>query len=200
MSAFTQDLRHALRVMGKNPGFTAIAVSALALGIGANTAIFSVVNGVLLRPLSFKEPDRLVRVGRSFKEGGLGPASIPKYFAWRRAMPVFEGMAAYDFAGPGLNLGGVDKAEQVKGIHVSAEFFTVFGTTPIRGRVFTADEDRPSGPKLAVIGNGLWKRRWGGDAGILGRPIVLNNEPYTVVGILPESFHSARGHLHSAAA
>ena len=190
MSAFTQDLRHALRVMGKNRGFTAIAVSALALGIGANTAIFSVVNGVLLRPLSFKEPDRLVGVGRGFKEGGLGPASIPKYFAWRHAMPAFDAMAAYDFAGPGLNLGGGEKPEQVKGIHVSAEYFTVFGTAPIRGRVFTADEDRPSGPKLAVISGGLWKRRWGGDPGILGRPIVLNNEPYTVVGVLPESFHS----------
>jgi len=190
MSAFTQDLRHALRVMGKNRGFTAIAVSALALGIGANTAIFSVVNGVLLRPLSFKEPDRLVGVGRGFKDGGLGPASIPKYFAWRHAMPAFDAMAAYDFAGPGLNLGGGEKPEQVKGIHVSAEYFTVFGTAPIRGRVFTADEDRPSGPKLAVISGGLWKRRWGGDPGILGRPIVLNNEPYTVVGVLPESFHS----------
>jgi putative ABC transport system permease protein len=190
MSAFTQDFRHALRVMGKNPGFTAIAVSALALGIGANTAIFSVVNGVLLRPLSFSDPDRLVRVGRAFKEGGIGAASIPKYLAWRGAMPAFEGMAAYDFAGPGINLGGGDKPEQVKGIHVSAEFFTVFGTSPIRGRTFTSQEDRPAGPKLAVISSGLWKLRWGGDAGILGRPVVLNNEPYTVIGILPEIFHS----------
>ena len=190
MSAFTQDLRHALRVMGKNRSFTAIAVSALALGIGANTAIFSVVNGVLLRPLSFQDPDRLVRIGRGYPGGGSGQASIPKYLAWRRAMPAFEGMAAYDFSGPGINLSGSDKAEQLKGIHVSAEYFTVFGTKPIRGRVFTAAEDRPGGPKLAVISYGLWKRRWGGDTGILGRGIVLDNEPYTLIGVLPENFHS----------
>src|SRR5215831_9125016 len=114
MSAITQDSRQALRIMGNNPGFTVIAISALALGIGANTAIFSVVDGVLLRPLAFKNPDRLVRLGRGFKDGGSGSASIPKYFAWRRAIAAFEGIAAYDFSGPGLNVGG-DKAEQVKG-------------------------------------------------------------------------------------
>src|SRR5579864_4860004 len=190
MSAFLQDLRLALRIMAKNRGFTAVAVSALALGIGANTAIFSVVNGVLLKPLAFKDPDRLVRVGRSFKDGGMGSASIPKYNAWRHAMPAFEGMAAYDFAGPGINLSGTEKAEQVKGIHVTADFFTVFGTTPIRGRAFNADEDRPGGPKLAVISYGLWTRRWGADPSIVGQPIVLNSEPYMVIGVLPESFHS----------
>ena len=191
MSAFTQDIRQALRAMRKNPGFTAVAVSALALGIGANTAIFSVINGVLLKPLSFHDPDRLVRVGRRFKgDTGLAGASIPKYFAWRQAMPAFEGMAAYDFSGPGINLGGTGKPEQVKGIHVSSEYFTVFGVTPIRGRVFTGDEDRPNGPKLAVISYGLWNRHWAADPDILGRLIVLNNEPYTVIGILPRSFHS----------
>jgi predicted permease len=190
MSALTQDLRHSLRVMGKSPGFTSIALAALALGIGANTAIFSVVNGVLLQPLPFKDPDRLVRVGRSFKDGGIGAASIPKYVAWRQAMAAFDGMTAYDFAGPGLNLGGGEKLEQVKGIHVSADFFGVFGTAPIHGRVFTADEDRPGGPRLAVIGYGLWKRRWGGERDVVGRPIVLNSEPFTVIGVLPEAFHS----------
>ena len=190
MSAFTQDLRQALRVMGKNPGFTAIAVSALALGIGANTAIFSVVNGVLLRPLPFQDSGRLVQVGRGFRNGGLGSASIPKYVAWRQAGAAFDGMTAYDFAGPGLNIGGTDIPEQVKGIHVSAEFFPVFGAVPAIGRVFSAEEDRPGGPKLAVVSYGLWKRRWGGDPGILGRSVVLNSEPYTVVGVLQQSFHS----------
>ncbi|HLK46569.1 MAG TPA: ABC transporter permease [Bryobacteraceae bacterium] len=190
MSAFTQDLRHSLRVMRKNPGFTAIAVAALALGIGANTAIFSVVNGVLLRPLSFKDPDRLVRVGRNFRGKGVNATSLPKYFAWRSAMSAFEGMAIYDFTGPGLNLSGSDRAEQVKGIHVSSEFFTVFGTAPFRGRTFTETEDRPGGPKLAVISYGLWQRRWAANPAILGQPMTLNGEPFTVIGILPENFHS----------
>jgi len=190
MSAFTQDLRHALRVMGKNRGFTAIAVSALALGIGANTAIFSVVNGVLLQPLPFKNASRLVQVGRSFKGGCCGSASIPKYMAWRQAGAAFDGMTAYDFVGPGLSLGGTDTPEQVKGIHVSADFFSVFGAVPAIGRVFTPEEDRPGGPKMAVVSFGLWKRRWGSDPGILGRTVVINSEPYTVIGVLAQTFHS----------
>jgi len=190
MSTFTQDVRLALRVMGKSPGFTAIAVSALALGIGANTAIFSVVNGVLLQPLPFKDPDRLVTVARLFKDGGLGAASVPKYMVWRQTNQVFDAMTAYDFAGPGLNLSTGDKPEQVKGIHVSAEFFEVFGATPLAGRTFSKDEDRPGGPRLAVISHGLWKRHWGGDPNVIGRPIVLNGEPYTLAGVLGHDFHS----------
>src|SRR5579859_1465269 len=191
MPALTQDLRHALRVMGKNPGFTAIAVAALALGIGANTAIFSVVNGVLLQPLPFKDSDRLVQIGRGYRKGGFNAStSIPKYMAWRQAGAAFDGIAAYDFVGPGLNIGGADTPEQVKGIHVSAEFFTVFGAAPTIGHVFTSEEDRPGGPKLAVISYGLWKRRWGADHGVLGRSLVLNSEPYTIIGVLPRSFHS----------
>ncbi|HET9318514.1 MAG TPA: ABC transporter permease, partial [Bryobacteraceae bacterium] len=175
MSALTQDLRHALRVMGKNPGFTAVAVAALALGIGANTAIFSVVNGVLLQPLPFKDSDRLVQIGRDYRQGGFNaPTSIPKYMAWRQAGAAFDGMTAYDFVGPGLNIGGADTPEQVKGIHVSAEFFTVFGAAPAIGHVFTTEEDRPGGPKLAVVSYGLWKWRWGADPGVLGRSLVLN--------------------------
>jgi putative ABC transport system permease protein len=191
MSSLTQDLRHTLRVLRNSPGFTAVAVTALALGIGTNTAIFSVVNGLLLQPLPFKTADRLVRVGRKFREGGEGGgASIPKYVTWKNDSQVFSAMTAYDFAGPGLNLSGGDVPEQVKGIHVTAGFFEVFGATPVVGRTFTADEDRPGGPRLAVIGYGLWKRRWGGDANIVGRPIVLNGEPYTVTGVLAENFHS----------
>ena len=190
MSTFTQDVRLALRVMGKSPSFTAIAVSALALGIGANTAIFSVVSGVLLQPLPFKDPDRLMTVGRSFKDGGLGGASVPKYMVWRQTSQVFDAMTAYDFAGPGLNLSTGDKPEQVKGIHVSAEFFEVFGATPFAGRTFSKDEDRPGGPRLAVISYVLWKRHWGGDPNVIGRPIVLNGEPFTLAGVLGHDFHS----------
>src|SRR5207237_544672 len=130
MDWFRADLRTATRVLAKSPAFTLIAVSALALGIGANTAIFTVVNRVLLSPLPYPEPDRIMALGRSFKNGGNGYSiSIPKYMTWRDNH-VFESMALYDFAGPGLNLGGGDRPEQVKGIHVSAGFFNVFGVKP----------------------------------------------------------------------
>jgi putative ABC transport system permease protein len=130
MSALTQDLRHALRVMGKNPGFTAIAVAALALGIGANTAIFSVVNGVLLQPLPFKDSDRLVQIGREYRQGGFNATtSIPKYMAWRQASAAFDGMAAYDFVGPGST--------------------SAAPTPPSRSKVFTSQ--RSSSPSLARL-------------------------------------------------
>ncbi len=191
MSVFVQDLRLALRVFRNNPAFTAVAVAALALGIGANTAIFSVVNGVLLQPLPFKEANRLMRLSRGYQNGGTGDAvSIPKFNAWKKGNQVFESIAAYDFAGPGLNLGGGDVPEQVKGIHVSSEFFAVFGVSPVLGRIFNADEDRPGGPRLTVLSYGLWRRRYGSDPSMLGRPLNLNGDQYTVIGVLAENFHS----------
>jgi putative ABC transport system permease protein len=190
MDWFKADLRMAARVLAKNPGFTLIAVSALALGIGANTAIFTVVNRVLLSPLPYPEADRIMALGRSFKNGGAGYSiSIPKYMAWRENH-VFESMTLYDFAGPGLNIGGGDRPEQVKGIHVSAGFFSVFGARPALGRTFTDDEDRPNGPRTAVVSFELWRTRYGGDPQFVGRMLDLNGEPYTVVGIMPPGFQS----------
>ncbi len=155
MPSLTQDLRLALRVFAKNPGFTAIAVSALALGIGANTAIFSVVNGVLLEPLPFKHADRIVRVARKYPDFRGDAVSIPKYTLWKQQNGVFDAITAYDLAGPGLNLSGGDVPEQVKGIHVSAEFFQVFGAAPAIGRTFTGKRNRQTdGPQWrAVRGN-----------------------------------------------
>jgi predicted permease len=190
MSSFTQDLRLAFRVFAKNPAFTAIAVSALALGIGANTAIFSVVNGVLLEPLPFKNADRIMRVARKYPDGRGDAVSIPKFTTWKQQNSVFEYMAAYDLAGPGFNLSGGDVPEQIKGIHVSSEFFPLFGASPLFGRTFTAEEDRPGGPRLAVVSHGLWKRRFGGDPNFIGKPMTLNGEPYTVIGVLSERFYA----------
>src|SRR5438128_6340166 len=150
MESFAADARQAFRMMKKSPGFTAVAISALALGIGANTAIFSVVNAVLLQPLPYPEPDRMVKLGRKFSEGTGYSNSIPKYMAWRHNQ-VFSAMAAYDQGGPGLNLSGGDRPEQVKALHASAEYFNVFGVKPQIGRTFSADEDSPNGPKVAVI-------------------------------------------------
>jgi predicted permease len=183
------DLRHAFRVFRKSPGFTTIAVAALALGIGANTAIFSVINVVLLKPLPYPEPDRIMQIARAFPGGVGNSASITKFNAWKKN-DVFQAMAAYDFAGPGMNVGGSDHPEQVKGIHVSSEFFRVFGVSPVLGRTFTADEDMPSGPKVAVVSYQLFSHRLGGDLRLVGTPIRIAGESTTVVGVLPATFKS----------
>ncbi len=193
MSSILSDLRHSLRVLVANPGFTTVAVAALALGIGANTAIFSVVNAVLLAPLPYPQSDRIMRIERGFKgrpDNGGGDTSIPKFMAWKKANQTFEAMALYDFSGPGLNLGSGDHPQQVKGIHVSAEYFQVFGVSPSSGRTFLPQEDLPNGPKAAVLSNDVWRTSFGSDPSLVGKPILLGGDPYTVVGILPATFHS----------
>jgi hypothetical protein len=155
------DLRYAIRMLLKSPGFTAIAVAALALGISANTAIFTVIDRVLLRPLPYKDADRLVILLRKFPNG-IGPSiSIPKFNVWKTATGI-ENAPADDFVGAGMNLSSDGLPEQVKTIHVSENYFRLFAVNPILGRTFTHDEDGPNGPKVAVISNGLWKRRFGG--------------------------------------
>src|SRR5262245_11264267 len=183
------DLRHAVRIAFLNPRFSFAAVAALTLGIGANTAIFSVVNGVLLRPLPYREPDRLMQLCRAFPNGAGCPTSIPKFTAWRAAKS-FEGVAAYDFAGPGMNISAGDRPEQVKGIHVSVDFFRVFGARTVLGRTFTAEEDRPNGPRVVVLSHRLFADRFGSDPQVLMRPLTINGEPFTVVGVLERAFQS----------
>ena len=192
MSSLLSDLRHAFRVLTSNPGFTTVAVAALALGMGANTAIFSVVNAVLLAPLPYPQSDRIVRIRRGYKgsDDSGDSVSIPKFMAWKKANQTFQAMALYDFSGPGLSLGSGDRPQQVKGIHVSAEYFQVFGVSPSIGRTFLPQEDQPNGGKAAVLSNDLWRNRFGSDPSMVGQPILLGGDPYTVVGILPASFHS----------
>jgi predicted permease len=190
MENFLQNLRYGLRALGKNPGFAVVAILTLGLGIGANTAIFSVVNAVLLQPLSYPNPDRLVELELTSQQGNSDATSIPKFNVWREQTQVFDSVAAYDFNGPGINLTGGDRPEQIKGIHVSAEYFRVFGAPITLGRTFSAEEDRPGGPALAVISNGLWRSRFGGDPGIISRTIDLGGEPYTVIGVLGPAFKS----------
>jgi putative ABC transport system permease protein len=188
METLIADLKQAFRMFRQSPGFTATAVSALALGIGANTAIFSVINTVLLMPLPFPAPDRIVVLMNSSPQGSGPAASVPKYNLWRRQTSVLEDIAAYDTGGPGLNLSGGDRPEQLKGIHVSYEFFHLFGATPVLGRTFTADEDRPRGGHFAVLSNGLWQRRFGSDPAMVGKTLALGGEPYTVIGVLGPDF------------
>lgn len=188
MESFAMDVKHALRMIRRSPGFAAAAVAALALGIGANTAIFSVINTVLLKPLPYPASDRIVSLMTSTPQGAFPTASVPKYNTWRAQTQVLSDVAAYDTGGPGLNLSGGDKPEQLKGIHVSREFFSLFGASTTVGRTFTGEEDRPGGGNVVVISHGLWLRRFGGDPAITGRRLTLGGEGYTIVGVLAPNF------------
>ena len=144
MNTLVHDLKHTIRMLRRTPGFTLTAIAALALGIGANTAIFSVVNAVLLKPLPYPDPDRIVQLMGVTPQGNFAVASVPMYNIWREQTQALEDVAAYDNGGPGINIGGGDRPEQVKGIHVSHEFFRLFGVPVPLGRAFTAEEDRPA--------------------------------------------------------
>jgi putative ABC transport system permease protein len=185
---FSADVSYAFRILRRSPGFTTTAVLALALGIGANTAIFTVVNSVLLQPLAYPEPDRLVQLELSSPQGNANITSIPKYIAWRAQTQAFSDVAAYDVGGPGINLTGNGLPEQLKGIHVSASYFRVFGAPLVVGRSFSDEEDRPGGPKLAVLSNGLWHNRFGGNPSLIGKTLELGGESYVVTGVLGPNF------------
>ncbi len=188
METLAHDLKHSLRMLYRSPGFTLTAVVALALGIGANAAIFSVVNTVLLKPLPFPQPDRIVVLVNTGPQGSFPAASVPRYNAWRAQDLVLEDVAAYDTGGPGINITGSDRPEQVKGIHVSHEFFDLFGASTQLGRSFTPDEDRPRGGSVVVISDGLWQRRFGSDPSIVGKPLNLGTDAYTIIGVLNPQF------------
>jgi putative ABC transport system permease protein len=185
---FGQDLRYGLRTLRKNLGFTVVAVIALALGIGANSAIFSVVNAVLLRPLPYKDPERLVMVWEDDTKHGY-PNDTPaaaNYIDWRDQNKVFEGMAAT--ADQSFNLTGTGDPERLDGKRVSANFFDLLGVAPRLGRTFAPEEDAPGANRVVIMSHGLWQRRFGSDAGLVGKTINLNGEPHTVVGVMPAGF------------
>jgi putative ABC transport system permease protein len=184
-----QDVRYAARSLRKSPGFTLVAAITLALGVGANTAIFGVVNAVMLRPLPFSNPDQLVRIWESNVERGWPTfaASHPNFLDWRAQAKSFQGMAAMDNIGLTWTSGG--EAEVLQGMRVTATFLPTLQMAPVLGRNFLDEEDRPGGNTRAVLlGHGFWRRAFGGDAGAVGRTMTLNALPYTVVGVLPASF------------
>jgi predicted permease len=186
ISDLRQDLRYGLRMLLKNPGFTAIAVLALALGIGANSAIFSVVNTLLLRPLPYKNPSQLVVIWENATHLGF-PKNTPSpanFLDWQKQNTLFEGMAA--FAERSFNLTGIGEPERLDGRRVSANLFDLLGVKPLLGRTFVAEEDKP-GTKVVLLNESLWKRRFGSDPGVIGRALALNGESYTVVGVLPNN-------------
>lgn len=183
-----RDLRFAVRTLLRQPGFTAVAVATLALGIRANTAIFTVVEGVLLRPLPYPGPDRLVILWMHNPAQGIEEdiTSYPNFTDWRRGAKSFDGITAYSGASLALTSGG--EPEQIRGAVVTEDFFRVLGVPPQAGRVFRADETTAGRHQVAILSDGLWRRRFGGDAGIVGRSIRLDSESYEVVGVMPRSF------------
>jgi putative ABC transport system permease protein len=188
-----QDLRFGARMLFKNPGFTLIAVVTLALGIGANTAIFSVVNAVLLRALPYPEPGRLVRFwesnpGRGWLEFA---ASAPNFADWRKQQSVCEQLAAYEFNN--FNFTGSGEPERVAALRVTANLFSVLGVAPAHGRNFLPEEEQSGRNHVAVLSDGLWRRRFGADPNLIGRQIQLSGESYTVVGVMPPDFQFSQG-------
>ena len=182
-----QDLRHAVRWLVRNPGFTAVAVATLALGIGANTAIFSVVRGVLLKPLPYAQPERLVQIWeRSDREHRVRheiPFAPPVLSDWRERNRSLEGLAAYsDWT---FNLTGGEAPERLRATLVSADFFRLLGVAPVAGRTFAEGEDRPGHDFVAVLGANLWSRRFGRDPRAIGSAITLDGNAYTVIGVVP---------------
>jgi predicted permease len=187
MRTLIQDLRYGARILVKKPGFTLIAVVTLALGIGANTAIFTIVNAVLLRPLPYPESERLVHIGRAFSGADAGALNEPKFVFLRDHAHSFEAVAGTQ-PGPDLYLSDGGEAEYVGSMAVTAGFFRTLGMSPAIGRGFTAEEDSAAGESVAILGDGLWRRRFVADGGIIGRKITLNDAAYTVVGIMPPGF------------
>ena len=192
MDTLLQDLRYAIRMLGKRRGFTAVAIITLALGIGANTATFNVVNAVLLRPLPFKEPDRLVSISHSYPKQGLTAfVSAPGFIDYRGQSDLFENSAVS--TGWNINLTGQGEPERVQGRLVSAGFFPTLGFVAALGRVFLEEEDLPGKNRVVVLSNGLWQRRFGSDPAILDRQLTLNGENYTVIGVMPAEFEFNSG-------
>jgi len=186
MELSLRHLRLATRSLRRHPGFALLVVLTLTLGIGAPTAVFSLVSGVMLRPLPFEDPDRVVLVWEK-PPGGTRFAVAPANFLdWQRHNQSFEAMAA--IAGATVNLTGTDEPERIRGRRVSASFFPILGVSPVVGRTFLPEEDQPDGERVVVLSHGLWQRRFGSDPSVVGRTVSLDRESYTVIGVMPKDF------------
>ena len=199
LDALRQDVRYGLRMLRRAPGFTAAALTTLALGIGANTAIFSVVDAVLLRPLPFPDADRLVTIGDRNADGRSSNVGFATMVEWRERSRSFEQLALMRSSLPTLVTNG--EAERLLGVRVSANYFDMMGVRPALGRPFTWDEDRPDHRFVAILSDSLWRRRFGADPSIVGRTIVLSELEFRIVGVMPPSFEplDARRYFGTAA-
>ena len=184
-----RDLRFALRSLGKTPGFTAVAIIVIAVGIGVSTAVFSVIDTVLLKPLAYPDPQSLVMLMNTGPHGAFPGANVPKFNIWHQQTGIFQQVAGYDTGGAGLNLTGGDHPQQVQGVHVTADYFALFGAPVIAGRTCASDaKTSPNGGHVIVLSYGLWKSRFGGDPKIVGATIQVEKQPYLVVGVIGRNF------------
>jgi hypothetical protein len=181
-----QDVRYAGRMLGKNPGFSAVIVLTLALGIGANAALFSVVNGVLLNPLPFPQPEQLVALNQSKPNVAAGSISYPNFLDWQKENQTFSAMAISRESS--FALVGTGEAERVRGRRCSVNLFSVLGVAPALGRNFLPGEDEPGASPVVMISAGLWQRRFGGASDVAGKSLTVDDRSYTIVGVLPASF------------
>jgi putative ABC transport system permease protein len=188
MTTLIQDLRYGLRMLARNPGFTAVAALTLALGIGANTAIFSLVNGVFLRPLDYKDAGRLVFIAATSRERGvkIDVTSYPDFADWRAQNHVFNGLAAYRLQE--YDLSGGNQPERIRGVRISEDLLPLLDEKPVLGRTFLPEEFQPGKNHEVLVSDGVWRRLFGSDPGLVGRTLKLNDEIYTVVGIMPPRF------------
>ena len=184
MDALVQDLRFSVRALRRSPGFVAAAVLCLGLGLGANATVYSILDGMLLRPLPFADVDRLVSVGRSSRTtGGMNAVALPYLLELRARSRTVTPLAAY--AAGAMSIDGSQGSEPVEGARVSAEFFSILGARPLLGRGFVPEESAPGAPRVVVLSDALWRERYGSDSGIVGRAIALDGQPTTVVGVMP---------------
>lgn len=190
MISLWQDVRFGIRMLSKNPGVAATAIITLALAIGANTAIFSVVNAVLLRPLPYRSPDRLVSLWAKVPEHGRWRTTPANFFDWKKQNTVFDGMAA--FGSWTMTLTGDGEPEQLLGTRVSEGYFSVVGVEPMLGRAFAKDEYEPGRGQVVILGHAFWQRRYGGDPAVINKSITLNGSPYIVIGVMAPGIYPAR--------
>jgi len=187
-----QNLRYGFRLAGRRPAFALLAVFILALGIAVNAAMFSVLNTLLFHAVPYRDAERIVAIYQANPERGMKQqlVSIPDYFDWRRDNRAFDGLAAWNFQY--FNLSGSDQPERVQGLKVTADFFGILGVTTALGRAFAEDNEQPGRDHVVILSDDLWKRRFGGDHAIVGRTILVENQPHTVVGVLPADFRLFR--------
>src|SRR5579864_783030 len=186
MGTFFYDIRFGLRTLAKNPGFAAIAILTLALGIGANTALFSVVSGVLLNPLPFPQANQIVVIGENKANFVNGSVSYPNFQDWQKENRTFSSIAVY--RPRQFSLTGIGDAEQIRGQFISSDYFSLLGVSPVIGRTFVAGEDEIGRAPIAVISEELWKRKFGGTADAVGKSVTLDGKDYSIVGVIPARF------------
>src|SRR6266849_1884565 len=188
MDTFLQDLRYAGRTLLKNPGFAALTIACLALGVGVNSTIFSVVDTVAIRPLPFRDPDRLVILHTTHQATGVnrGSASFLELQDWKTRARVFEEVAAV--TGRSITLSDGDEPERFIGAIVTWNMFPLIGVQPILGRQIRPEEDAPGGPRVLLLSHGVWQRRYAADPSVIGRTITVNGNPHTIIGVMPPRF------------